>query len=495
MPQRVSFQSLLENIGIGSKYWDQSPTSENRPFSVETGFHIYGELNLTLKLTAATETKDAGKLLRVLQEYVTIAETCAAIVGAELLEVQGERIHLLLPAALVDNNSVQKLLRFCIAFTNTVYSRLQKVAGEDFRGFKMAVDHGKAVLVISGSQANASIVSLGTCANAPAKQLRHGEAGKLRMRTGHYKQFKQIDDGKEWVNIIVKTATGTVMPVAADDLIENFATASEAEWKKSFTSDPVVRYGNKEFLQEAIKSQIAESFKAQGFGFRADLDGFSKQVAAAKTDAEILDLVTRFTKIMSYPDRFAAKLGTPVIKLPFAGDCANMVVLPNGEEYDDAREYLPVRAASEWHTQMSGQDDARVAWATHFRETKWAVGVAGGDDADCSNGYVLIAPLKGRRRNFLVAAGWGIGRSLDAQETEGVQGGDTVLHEIDYGALAETHKTVFSPLSGNPTYYVSHDLTNEKVRKSGASLLAPKTDISVAGITPVIPAPKPWSPI
>src|ERR1017187_4204614 len=97
MPQQVNFRTLVDAVNRNSVFWSAAPTLATQPFAVETGFHVYGELNLTLKLTAATDTKDAARLLRVLTEYVAIAETCAALVGAELLEVQGERIHLLLP--------------------------------------------------------------------------------------------------------------------------------------------------------------------------------------------------------------------------------------------------------------------------------------------------------------------------------------------------------------------------------------------------------------
>lgn len=493
MPQKVNFQTLLESTNRASGFWAKAATVESQPFAVETGFHIYGELNLTLKLTAAAETTDATKLLQVLQEYVTIAETCAALVGAELLEVQGERIHLLLPAPQVTKDSVQALLRFCVAFTNTVYVRLQKLAANDFRGFKMAADHGRAVLVISGNQANASVVSLGICANAPAKQLRIAEPGKLRMRTEHYKVLGQSDEWREWTNIPVKTNKGIVMPVAAEDLMEQFASASEAELKNFAGSVPTVKFGSRDYLREALKTQISESFKAQGFGFRADLDGFSKQVAAAKNDSDVLDLVTRFTKIMAYPDYFMKRLGKPVVKLPWAGDCANLIVLPNGEGYDEAREFLPVQAASEWHSQKSGHDDSRTTWTTYFKESKWAVGIAGGDSEECSDGYILIAPLKGKRRDFLVAAGWGIGRSLDAQECDEVKGGDTVLHEIDYGALASTHQSVFSRLQGSSIFWVSNELTNEKIREAGAKVLAPKGALNVPGVSATIPTPKPWS--
>jgi hypothetical protein len=493
MPQKVDFRTLVGSLNYDSEYFSKGFTPDTQRFAVETGFHVYGELHLTLKLTAASDTEDAAKLLRILQEYTSIAEACAPLAGAELLEVQGERIHLLIPAAAVTRESVNALLRFSVAFTNTVYTRIHRLAGDDFRGFKMAADHGKAVLVASGSQANASVVSLGSCANAPAKQLRATDAGTIRLRTEHYKAFEQTGEWREWTNVPVKAAKGVTVPVVADDLVQNFSAASETELKDKFLDPVAVKFATREYLQEALKRDLAEPLKMQGFGFRADLDGFSKQVAAAKTDADILNLVARFIQIMNYPDYFGARLKHPIIKLPWAGDCANLIVLPNGHNYEDSREFLPVRAASEWHTQMSGHDDSRVAWTKHINGAQWSVGVAGGDDEQCSNGFVLVASLKGRRRNFLVAAGWGVGRSLDAQEADGVQGGDTVVHDVDHQALASSHKAAFDRLKGSSLFWVSHGLTNDKVRSSGAASLATNATIQVSGVTQSIPAPRPWS--
>lgn len=493
MPQRVDFRTLVGSLNYDSDYFTRGLTPDTQRFGVETGFHVYGELHLTLNLTAATDTSDAGKLLRVLQEYTSIAEACAPLAGAELLEVQGERIHLLIPAPAVTRDSVNLLLRFSVAFANTVYTRIQRIAGADFRGFKMAADHGTAVLVLSGTQANASIVSLGSCANAPAKQLRSAESGTLRLRTEHYRAFTQTGEWREWMNIPVRAAKGVTVPVAAEDLMENFSSASEAELKDKFINPPAVRFANRDYFQEALKRDISEALKTQGFGFRADLDGFSKQVAAAKTDAEILSLVSRFMQILSYPDHFASQLNHPIIKLPWAGDCANLIIFPNGHKYEDSREFLPVRAAGEWHTQMSGHDSSKTAWAKHINGAQWAVGVAGGDDKECSNGFILVAPLKGRKRNFLVAAGWGVGRSLDAQECDGVQGGDTVVHEIDHRDLASSHKVTFARLKGSSLFWVSHGLTNDKVRSSGAASLAANPSAQVSGTTRPVPAPKPWS--
>jgi hypothetical protein len=491
MPQRVEFRTLLDSTNRDSVVNMAVAGTDNVRFATETGFHVYGELNLKLKLAAAADTTDAAKLLKILQVYTTIAETCASIVGAVLLEVQGERIHLLIPAGAVDNNSVKSLLKFSVAFTNTVYERIGRLAGEDFRGFKMAADHGPTIFISTGSQANASLISLSPAANAPAKQLRRADASFLRMRTEHYKKYSSTNETADWLNVVTKTGQVAVA-IAADDLMQQFSAAADNEFSQP-QPEYTVKFANRDYLTNAVKAAISESIKTQGFGFRADLDGFSKQVsdAFAKGGDAIIKLVDRFLAIMRYPESLQSRLGM-IIQLPWAGDCANLIILPNGYGYDDAREFMPVRAASEWHSQMSGQDTSKISWATHVSGAQWSIGVAGGDDDEGSNGYILVAPLKGKRRDFLVAAGWGIGRSLDAQEADNVLGGDTVMHNIDYEALASTHQTSFSRLKDSTLFWVSNGLTKDKVRSTGASALAPTTSVSVKGVNKPVSAPKPW---
>jgi hypothetical protein len=191
---------------------------------------------------------------------------------------------------------------------------------------------------------------------------------------------------------------------------------------------------------------------------------------------------------MNYPREFKARIGR-TIDLPWAGDCANVVILPINSDYDDAREYLPVNAASEWHNQKSGVDSAKRKWLDQIGDAKWAIGIAGGDDKDGSNGYILIAPLLGRNRDFLVAAGWGVGRSLDAQESDGVAGDDTVMHNIDYAALSTSHSTSFSAL--NSLFWISHDLTPDNLRSSGISSVTRSSPIFVPHISTPVPQPRP----
>lgn len=492
MPNSVNIQKLVELIGRGVSPAFRTEQLGLGPFADVTGYHVYGELNLTLNLTAATDTSDAQRLLKVLQEYTLIAEACAAEASAVLLEVQGERIHLLIPAASVDANSVADVLRFAVAFTREVYDRISKSAGADFRGFKMAVDHGRAIMVASGGQANGSIVSLGPCANAPAKQLkRHGTAAHLRMRSKHYAHCLPPPSASEWIDVPVLNPIAAVAALASAELGARFSARSKSYIEESLQSTPSVLFANADYLNSFQGGYVGQAIKVQGFAIRADLDGFSKQVEAAfnSGNAAIANLVQRFLNIMQYPAQFRARIGK-TIDLPWAGDCANLIVLPNGVSYADAREYLPVKAASEWHAQRAGVDSTNRKWSEQVGLAKWAVGVAGGDDKEGSDGYILVAPLAGRSRDFLVAAGWGVGRSLDAQESDGVAGDDTVIHQIDYAVLDTPHRSSFKKLDS--IFWISHGLTVASLRSGGAASLASQAPIFVPNIVKPVPVARPW---
>src|SRR5436190_12861583 len=144
----INKQSLETLVGWTTRDYYLQNRNVSRPdgFADTTGFHIYGHLGLTLKLSAAEDLSDAQKLLEILQEYALIAEACAVPAGAHLFEVQGKRIHLFLPANEVSNSSVSKVMELCSALTKTVYKRIGARAGDSFKGFRTAADHGRAIV-------------------------------------------------------------------------------------------------------------------------------------------------------------------------------------------------------------------------------------------------------------------------------------------------------------------------------------------------------------
>jgi hypothetical protein len=489
MVQNATLDMLLESSARGY----QAPlTDSNRPylFADVRGFHIYAELDLSLRLTAAEDPQDAQLFLGILQEYTLIAEACATRVGARVLEVQGERIHLILPTEEPTKDSVAAVVRFSISFTATVYARIGKRAGKAFRGMRMAADHGRAILLKAGDNASGSVISLGPCANAPAKRLRQTKAGNLALRHEHHFLLTGERKSTTWVDFPVLEISEQTRPFSSSELSTQFDADTTNIMERLAPELPRVRYAYGDYLNQYLTESATGPVTVQGYFVRADLDGFSKQVQTAfeKGESAIRELVARFFRILSYPDEFRKRM-TRTIKLPMAGDCANLVVIPASESYDDSREHYPVKASSEWHSLGRGRTSTGVNWGDELAGARWSVGIAGGGE-DESSGVVLIATLKGRDRDFLVAAGWSVGRSLDAQESEGVKADDTVVPDEDYSALDTPHQKPFK--RHGPTFWIAHDLTIQKAEHAGIGVLSGGTAPYVASVNRSVPSPRPY---
>src|SRR2546421_9795801 len=136
--KKSSLNEVLESRARRSAGLPQTfENADGVQFSDVTAFHIYGDLRLRLRLAAAEDGRNADKYLDVLEQYAQIAEGCCAPSGATLLEVQGERLHFLLPAAVIDAASIKQLLAFSIALTNTIFDQLEPKAGADWDGFAL----------------------------------------------------------------------------------------------------------------------------------------------------------------------------------------------------------------------------------------------------------------------------------------------------------------------------------------------------------------------
>ena len=70
---------------------------------------------------------------------------------------------------------------------------------------------------------------------------------------------------------------------------------------------------------------------------------------APNDDDNIKGLIQDFSRVIKYGDDFINQAGRPVIRIPWAGDCANMVILPkSNENIKDAKCYYPARGAHDW---------------------------------------------------------------------------------------------------------------------------------------------------
>ncbi|MBP7828369.1 MAG: hypothetical protein KA248_00480 [Kiritimatiellae bacterium] len=493
MIKQIGLRQLVESASR-----DVRPTIGDINCSKERGFHVYGELRLSLKMTAAEDTRDAQRYLSILQDYATIADACARETQAELLEVQGERIHLLMPCAAADRTAVDKVIAFAISFAQLVYTKIGAKAGKEFQGFALATDHGDALILLSGSGADGSIISLGPAANAPAKRLGTEKDGRVKTPARHLAMRSEIlraiqypSDSSEWTNIDLSHVAKVFEGLMDGRLTERLSRASEASLLlEKRRGPPEVNFVQSGYFAERDFTP-GQALKLSAFCMRADLDGFTKEVQEAFKTGNTEALVLKFVSIIEFAKQFSGSRDRKIIQLPWAGDCANLIVLPKyaGESYEAAQMYVPAQLPAEWHSQVTGSDREKRPWAHILGKTRWAVGCAGGEVFNGSRPVILLATVHTAKRDFMVAAGWAPGRSLDALDAEGVRGTDTVIPEEDYQAIDSQFQDLFEELDSR--FRISRGLTKEKVRDATVQASAQQTGPYVVPVGRHTPPAKP----
>lgn len=507
---KIQNATLNDVLGLRSRKFSafgQTFTNEDGVlFNDVTAFHIYGDLGLNLRLAAAQDARNAEKYLGILEEYAEIAEGCCAPAGVTLLEVQGERLHFLQPAQAADGDSIKQLLRFCIALTNTIFDRLRGKAAADWNGFALAADHGRAIVLATGREGDDSVISFGDAANRPAKRLARTPAvksGHLALRTFLVGRSPLLVGGgayrenETWIDINVKDPPSYLQQISDGSLRNQINESTNAIANAVARQDRHVTFAAAEDL--ADRATVDDPIEVQGLCLRADLDNFTRQVEqafAAKNEAAIRALVERFLVIMDFPDEFQKKLNRPVISLPWAGDCATQIIpLRRGESWDQFRKTMPAVAAIAWHD-CDGINGRMAEIRRAMSGTRWAVGIAGGDTTEGFSGRLLIANLQTRARQYRVASGWNVRRSLDAQQAENVVADDTVLPTIDYNGLNHSYQLAFKELRDSSLYRCARLEALKRARQNQITAIAtakPTVLPTISGAS--VPASKPFGDV
>lgn len=482
--RKVSLTELLAPAGaFKSAHFLAASTPVSTLYADVSGFHIYNRLGLTLRLSAAEDDKTAARYLRTLEAYTRIIDEAANAWGVNILEVQGEVMHCFLPSDTPNASSIRRVIGFCSSVTQAVYEVIPKIAGQAFDGFKSATDHGRSIVI--GLSDNVSVVSLGPCANAPAKQLPNVTAGHLSMRTEYLEVLERTGERSNWVevNVLVPSEQTSSWfnhePAFAQ--IRNFSTQQLWEFKEA--SERSIAFGPRSFNF----SNSSAPARFQGFFFRADQDGFSKQVEAAfaagqEQQMKINQLVQGFRETVQRSLAFDQATSWTCIWLPWAGDCANVILLPrDGQNYDAMREKASVIAPRAWHELWSKMDSG----------TRWAVGMAGGNGEEGNDGLVLVATMNAAGRSFPIAAGWGVRRSADAYQADGVRGEDTVIPIVDRKALENVYQEAFKPL--DTRFERATLLRLKEVEKKKSEQLSPRVISYKPAAATLIPPSRPYA--
>lgn len=428
---KLSFSDLLARAR-GLTQLENRQTRYGTPYTNTKGYHFYGHLDLSLRLSAAEDDRPAKKYLEILQAFTTVAERAGKEFDLVIFEVQGERIHLFLETE-DGPGQRQNIIDFARVWNAGVNEVVKPKAGTDFKSFSMAADFGSTLVVLSSGE-DESIVSLGNAANRPAKHLSRWQG----PRNGHLKLnvASLRPDGENADAVWEDHDVSEVPPSVARGLTK--ALLNRVTESIDTTVSNYMELSAKE-LAPVSDVPVQSPLKKQGFAFRADYDGFSARVQAAMAAPEQAQqaLVDEFAQIMrQVPQDFANGIKGTVTIFPWAGDCANLFIEAE-VDYETAQTSLPARAAHTWHKNAKSYKGLRPSEGPH----KWAVGVLGGED-----GATLVARVQTEHRHFPVAAGWGWGRSIDAYQASGVGAEDTVISLEDRKALDDQYAEPFKEL-------------------------------------------------
>ncbi len=429
------------------------------------GFHIYAELRLKLDLSAAEDHKAAREYLKTINNFAQTAEAVAHSYGIKILEVQGEVLHFFMPFN-HSKESTTRAITFAKELNDTVKNRVTE------EPLAIACDYGRTVFVHEGTGSNQSVVSLSPAANDPAKHLGTNPDGTRTIPSRHlYIKAEllkplsiEIDKRKSWIEIPLENIPKELGELARFEFAtnENFSVTLEALNESTRSYEPkITAFSATESLRfNTEDADVNSPAVIQGFFMRADLDGFTNAIKEAFEDGEqsILNLVSHFADILEFANQYidTSTQSIDIIKLPWAGDCANLLASPLLESYEESQGHLPVKLAVKWHDQADKEYDASVKWKAQLGEASWAIAVAGGDSSETddsgNNGKTLVAKISLNHRDFLIAAGWNVGRSHDAFNADPKKD-ETVVHKVDHATLDEHLQKKFSPKTQYKMFY------------------------------------------
>jgi hypothetical protein len=489
---KVSFRDLVSNFGsvrankVDSVHLADSP----RVFADVWGVHFYSDLRLELELSAANQRVDAALYLRILQTYASIAEACGSQLGMEILEVQGERLHLFWELVPPTPNAGIELIEFARAFHSLASQRIAEEApGYEFT-LRFAADYGRSLILRTiGRDFSDSVISLGDAANRPAKRLVVA-VGRGGVPAGHLSvtplAVGESSKGEtKWFDI----------DVASRPFVESLKSETLEKSKGVLTK---IEAANRRLVEASVAPNplnlVASPIFRQGFMLRADLDGFSARIRSAFMggDYGLQKLVEEFSALIDYPKAFSDKLpsGVNTIVFPWAGDCANLFLVC--KDYSSERKYLPNRLGLEWHT-LADQDQEGKAWRKLMGQSKWVVAIAGGDPSVRGHGSILTANVAAAGRLFYIGAGWSWRRSLDAEQSDGLTPDETAVQVEDFSGLSKPYCDAFKDYPDNPSLFkvASLDALKEADKRLREELARESRETKYRSIT--IPRQRPYS--
>lgn len=434
---RVPAEDILRNRGILKEgvvqegiALDQSEDTPMPSYAFVEGWHFYAHLDIPASQEECDDAEDERSIAQVYHEYTQAAKRVVNVFGdrSELLEHQGALLHFHLQFGAKETNP---MLAFGHLLATFVADNVMKHARKDLR-FSMAAECGTCCILRVPSplheEASYSRVSLGPCANNPAKKLLGSEdvgAWKLAYRSSEDDNWHPVDckADEDSRRLIRESKFG--QPVINTKF-------SSAETPVQDGVDPI----------EDVPYHHAK--RVPGYVFRADLDGFTRKVhdAFANGDEDTASsMAEAFISFMEEVSEWQLRPrdGVRFVTCPWAGDCCTMIIgFPDrNDEFDmgEAKKQIsayPIKLIGQWEAELAGhhKEDGLGAWTYSMALGHTRIFTEVVDDIP-----------------YRLTVGWPSSVSHEGVNASGTDKGDLIMHKEDVAQMTVAAQNGFRFLS------------------------------------------------
>lgn len=428
---RASAEDILRNRGpIHEKVaLDQAVDTAVPSYAFVSGWHFYAYLDIPTSQEECDDADDERATAQLYHAYTLAAKRVVAVFGdsAELLEHQGSLLHFHLR---FDAQQANRVLAFGHLLATFVADDVMTHARIKLR-FSMAAECGSCCIlrVPSGLNEDSSYsrVSLGPCANNPAKVLLGSDtvgAWKFAYRQKEDMSWQYDDCGADEVSRELIRKAGFGKPVTSKNFESVQAFAQDG-------IDPI----------EDVPYSTAK--RIPGYVFRADLDGFTRKVhekfSGGDEDGASL-MAESFISFMEEVSEWQKlpRDGIKFITCPWAGDCCTMIVgmTNQNDEYDmsEAKSQIstfPTKLISQWESALANHHQADGLGT-------WTYSVA--------LGYTRIFTENVDDTPYRLTVGWPSSVSHEGVNIDSTNQGDLVMHKDDVSMMTIAAQKSFQSL-------------------------------------------------
>lgn len=442
---KVDAEDILRNRGVVREgvALDQSDDPREPSYAFVSGWHFYAYLDIPSSQEECDDADDERAIAQLYHEYTHAAKRVVGVFGnmSELLEHQGSLLHFHLRFGA---NETGPVLEFGHLLATFVADNVVKHARAQLR-FSMAAECGTCCILRVPSprreDASYSRVSLGPCANSPAKKLLGSED------VGAWKLAYRSDESDIWQSVDCK----------ADEDSRTRIRESRLGWPVANTKFSSVKTYAQDGVDPVKDVPYYFAKRVPGYVFRADLDGFTKKVHDAFTSGDedaASSMAEAFISFMEEVNEWQLRSRADVrfVTCPWAGDCCTMIVgfLGKNDEFDmeEARRQLsayPIKLIGQWEAELAShhKDDGLGAWTYSMALGTTRIFTEIVDDTP----YRLIV-------------GWPSSVSHEGVNAIGTGRGDLVMHKDDVGRMTVVARDGFRWLTGK--FYRQDNATRQK---------------------------------